>query len=90
MKFDNIIEKRMVDDGSHSLVLEIARDELNQSYGEINDEIAKEIVTGHLVNRGDDGRASDVQVKNQEDDNIVRIYAKVNYLGNGHTEPGRH
>lgn len=90
MRFDNIIEKRTVDNGSHSLVLEISKDELNESYGKLNNEIAEEIVTGHLVNRGDDGRASDIKFKSGEDGNLIRIYAKVNYLGNEHTEPGRH
>lgn len=87
MNFDNIIEKRIVDNGQHNLVLEISKDELNKSYNEINNKVAEKIVGQHLINRGDDGRATDVEIRNQEDNQIVKIQAKVNYLGNQHTDP---
>lgn len=90
MNFDNIIEKRIVDNGKHNLVLEISQEELNKSYSEINNEIAKKIVTEHLINRGDDGRPSNIEFRNQENNNMMKIYAKVNYLGNDHTDPGIH
>lgn len=85
MIFDNIVEKRTVNDGLHSLVLEISKDEYNKSYDEYSNEIASKILNHHLVNRGDDGRASDVEIKHEESNNIVMIHANVHYLGNDHT-----
>lgn len=85
MKFDNIIEKRTVNDGLHSLVLEIAADEYKKDYDEYNDDIAFNILERHLENRGDDGRPSDVKIHYDKNDNIVRIVANVHYLGNDHT-----
>lgn len=84
MVFDNIIEKRKVDNGKHSLVLEMSREEYSKTYDQYNNEIASEIVETHLINRGDDGRPSDVKIQD-EDSNIIRIHANVNYLGNDHT-----
>lgn len=85
MNFDNIIENRIVNNGEHRLVLEISKDEFDKSFtGNIN-EIAEEVVNKHLINRGDDGRASNVKMDYTDDDNIVKIYADVNYLGNDHT-----
>ena len=43
------------------------------------------ILERHLENRGDDGRPSDVEISYDGENHIVRIYAKVNYLGNDHT-----
>lgn len=88
MIYDNIIERRIVNNGQHSLVLEISGDDYRRSYDDYNNDIAYQIVNHHLDNRGDDGRASNVRI-NHDDDNIVRIYADVNYLGNDHTLFGR-
>ena len=85
MLFDNIIEKRMVDKGKHTLILEMSREEYNKIYNQYNNEIACEIVETHLVNRGDDGRPSDVKIQHEDKDNIIKIHANVNYLGNDHT-----
>jgi hypothetical protein len=85
MLFNNIIEKRMVDKGKHSLVLEMSREEYNKSYDQYNNEIAGEIVETHLANRGDDGRPSDVKMLHEDKDNIIKIHANINYLGNDHT-----
>ncbi|MBU5437264.1 hypothetical protein KQI42_04540 [Tissierella sp. MSJ-40] len=88
--FNNIIEKRTVNDGLHSLVLEIAENEYKQVYDEYNDEIASKILNHHLVNRGDDGRPTDVQIHHESDSNIVKISANIHYLGNSHTTYGIH
>lgn len=85
MNFDNIIEKRLVKDGVHNLVLEISADEYKQDYDEYNKDYALNILERHLENRGDDGRPSDVDISYSGEDNVVRIYAKVSYLGNDHT-----
>jgi hypothetical protein len=90
MLFDNIIEKRVVNNGQHSAILEISASDYNQVYDEYNNELATEIIKHHLVNRGDDGRVSDVQIKHEEQSDIIRIYAKINYLGNDHTGYGIH
>lgn len=89
MIYNNIIERRIVNNGQHSLVLEISKDDYNNSYNAYSNEIAYQIVNHHLDNRGDDGRPSDVKIRYEDDDNIVRIYANVDYLGNDHTLYGR-
>ncbi|SMB79148.1 hypothetical protein SAMN00017405_0730 [Desulfonispora thiosulfatigenes DSM 11270] len=81
---NDIIEKRAVTKGLHSLVLEIPVDEYNKVYNQFNNEVATEILNHHLENRGDDGRPSDIEIQH-EDNNIVTITANVHYLGNDHT-----
>lgn len=90
MIYDNIIEKRTVNNGFHSLMLEISADDYKRVYDEFNKDIAYEIVNNHLENRGDDGKALDVRIQPNNKDNIVRIFADVHYLGNDHTEYRRH
>ncbi len=90
MIFDNIIEKRTVNNGKHSLVLEISRDEFDKSFTGEREKIAKDVVQKHLINRGDDGRASNIKMDYQDNSNTVKIYTNVDYLGNDHTEYGRH
>ena len=90
MNLNDIIEKRYVEKGLHSLVLEISADEYKKTYGQFNEEIATEIVSNHLYNRGDDGRPLNIKIKEETKDNMVRIFADVNYLDNEHTTYGRH
>lgn len=85
MNFENIIERRKVDEGLHSLVLEISADEYKKDYDEYSDDIASNILQEHLENRGDDGIPSDVKIHYDSNNNIVRISANVHYLGNDHT-----
>ncbi|NLJ98193.1 MAG: hypothetical protein GX320_02860 [Tissierellia bacterium] len=85
MNFENIIEKRTVDEGKHSLVLEISADEYRKDYDQYNDDIAFNILYEHLQNRGDDGRPSDVKIHYDDKDGIIRITANIHYLGNDHT-----
>ena len=44
MNFENIIEKRKVNEGLHSLVLEISADEYKKDYEEYSDDIASNIL----------------------------------------------
>ncbi|MEW8973186.1 MAG: hypothetical protein AB2375_03255 [Tissierellaceae bacterium] len=90
MNFDNIIEKRTVENGLHSLVLEISADEYNKSYDECNREIASEILSDHLYTRGDDGRPANIKIKEENNENIIKIFADIHYLDNDHTTYGRH
>lgn len=83
--YDNIIERRIVDEGHHSVVLEISADEYGQIYDMYNDEIALEILNNHLQNRSDDGRPAHVHIQHENDSNIVKIFADIDYLGNDHT-----
>lgn len=85
MNLDNIIEKRKVNQGSHSMVLEISSNEYNKTYGKINNDIAAEIVSKHLNNREDDGRATNIKIDNNTNGDIIRIHADLHYLGNDHT-----
>lgn len=85
MDLDNIIEKRNVDQGLHKMTLEISANEYNQSYNSINEDTATEIVKNHLYNREDDGVPSNIKIEDSVDNNIIRIYADINYLGNDHT-----
>ncbi|HCJ56348.1 hypothetical protein SDC9_139978 [bioreactor metagenome] len=84
--YNSIIERRNVNDGRHSVVLEIPADEYNKIYDRYSDEIASEILQNHLENRGDDGRPSDVHIQHQNNSTVVRISANIDYLGNDHTE----
>lgn len=56
-----------------------------KDYDDYNRDYALNILERHLENRGDDGRPSDVEIGYDVENHIVRIYAKVNYLGNDHT-----
>lgn len=85
MNLDNIIEKRKVNQGLHSMTLEISSNELNRAYNEINNDVATEIVNNHLYNREDDGRPSNIRIEQSTNDDIVRIYADIHYLNNDHT-----
>ncbi|CCQ92984.1 conserved hypothetical protein [[Clostridium] ultunense Esp] len=85
MDFDNIKEKRSVQEGVHNLVLEISADEYKKDYDDYNRDYALNILERHLENRGDDGRPSDVEISYDGENHMVRIYARVNYLGNDHT-----
>ncbi|NLW23615.1 MAG: hypothetical protein GXY88_10265 [Tissierellia bacterium] len=85
MNFENIIERRKVENGLHSLVLEISADEYKRDYNDFNDDYALNILERHLEYRGDDGRPSDVRIHYDKENNIVRITANVHYLGNDHT-----
>lgn len=90
MLFNNIMEKRIVKDGVHKSILEMTAGDYNKVYnGEYNEKIASEIINHHFDRRGDDGRPTDIQIKYEEDSDMVRIYANVNYLGNDHTRYGR-
>lgn len=89
MLFNNIVEKRFVKDGVHKSILEMTADEYNKVYnGEYSERIASEIINHHLERRGDDGRATNIQIEYEDNSNMVRIYANINYLGNDHTRYG--
>ncbi|MGJ0847973.1 hypothetical protein SAMN02745784_02761 [Tissierella praeacuta DSM 18095] len=89
MLFNNIVEKRFVKDGVHKSILEMTADEYNKVYnGEYSEKIASEIINHHLERRGDDGRATNIQIEHEDNSNMVRIYANINYLGNDHTRYG--
>ncbi|MBZ2174407.1 hypothetical protein K8M07_04010 [Schnuerera sp. xch1] len=85
MNFDNILERRIVKNGLHSLVLEISADEYKEDYEEYNDDYASNILERHLQYRGDDGRPTNIQIDYDYKNNIVRIFADIHYLGNDHT-----
>lgn len=86
MLFNNIIEKRTVKDGIHNTVLEMTSSDYNKVYNDFNNEIAEEIISNHFIRRGDDGRPTEVQMEKDNDNDMVRIYAKINYLGNHHSD----
>lgn len=86
MDFNNIIEKRTVNNGMHSLVLEISKNEFDKVMTGNIENTALDVVARHLENRGDDGRANNVNLDYENGEGIVRIYADVDYLGNDHTE----
>lgn len=85
MNFDNFIERRIVDNGLHSLVLEISADEYMEYYEELNEDYAMNILYSYLEYRGDDGRPSDVEIEYDDEYDIVRIKANIHYIGNDHT-----
>lgn len=83
--YNSIIEKRFVNGEVHNLILEIPINEYRNIYDGFSNEIASEIVNYHLQYRGDDGRPSDIEIR-QKDNSIIKICAKVKYLRNDHTE----
>jgi len=85
MDFNNVIERRIVSRGDHRLVLEMSANEYKQDYDELNDDYAMNILQSYLQFRGDDGRVEDAKIEYDPNYDIVRIYAKVNYLDNDHT-----
>lgn len=88
--YDSILERRIVNDRLHNVVLEIPVNEYNKIYDRYNDEIALEILNNHMENRGDDGRPSNVHIQHYNDSTIVKISANIDYLGNDHTTYGGH
>ena len=86
MNFNNIIEKRTVENGLHNLVLEISKEEYNNSYDKYDNEIASQILKQHLINRDDDGRPSNVEIQHDNNNNLIKIHANIHYLGNDHTQ----
>ncbi|MBU5426334.1 hypothetical protein KQI41_07890 [Tissierella pigra] len=91
MLFNNISERRIVKDGLHKSVLEMTAEDYNKLYNnQYNEKIAEEIINRHLERRGDDGRATNIQIQHDDNSNIVRIYANIDYLGNDHTTYGIH
>lgn len=88
---NSILEKRFVNnDGLSSVVLEISSEEYNKFYDEYNNEIASEIISEYLEKKDDDGIPADVQIQYDKNDNMVRIFADIHYLGNHHTYYGRY
>ncbi len=90
MDLKNIIEKRKVKDGKHSLVLEVKLDDFKRFDSEFSDELGAQIVNQHLYNNSDDGRATNVTVELPDKNKIVRIYSDISYEGNDHTNYGIH
>lgn len=88
--YNSIIEKRFVDKGVHNITLEIPANEYKNIYDDYDNEIASEILNYHLQYRGDDGRPSNIRIEHEDSDDIVRISATVDYLGNDHTEYKRY
>ncbi|NLL71508.1 MAG: hypothetical protein GX238_10325 [Epulopiscium sp.] len=82
---NSILEKRMVNDGLHRIELQISANEYKKIYDDYNDEIAYEILNNHLQNRGDDGRPTNVQIRHEKNNNRIKIFADLHYLGNDHT-----
>lgn len=86
MELNNIIEKRKVDKGNHSLTLEISKSEFDKIMTGNIEDTAFNLVESHLKNREDDGRASNVNLDYDINNKIVKIHADVEYLGNKHTD----
>lgn len=86
MDFDNIIETRSVEDGRHSLMLEVAMDEYKKDYDDYNADHAFNILERHLEHTGDDGKPSNIEIDYDEENNLVKIFAQLDYLGNDHTD----
>ena len=80
---NSILEKRKVNDGIHSIVLEVSKEEYKKVYDDYNNEIASEIVRQHLENRGDDGRPNGYS-NSHTNSEIIKILL-ISYLGNDHT-----
>lgn len=88
---NSISEKRSVNnDGLYSVVLEISGSEYNNFYDDYSNETASKILNQYLEKRDDDGRPSDVQMQYDKNNNMVRIFADIHYLGNDHTTYGRY
>lgn len=79
---NSVIERRTVMDGLHRLILEVSEKEYETIYDQYTPEIAEEFLNYYLINRSDDGRPSDVEIKHDKNEHVVRIMANIHYTGN--------
>lgn len=90
MNFKNITGKRKVENGKHSLVLEVTVDDYKKFDTEFSEEIGAQIVNQHLYNYSDDGRASNVSIELPDKNNIMKIHSEISYVDNDYTDYGIH
>jgi hypothetical protein len=84
---NSIYEQRTRLDKGYHISLTIPKEEYSNVYGDdINDTNANEIVHNYLQYRGDDGEAYDIKIYDHDISNIVEIEARLNYIGNKHTD----
>ncbi len=83
---DKIREKKIRNkDDSYISVLEISDKDFFELYDSIDTEIAEEIVADYLIEREDDGRPDNIEVKYDKANNVVTIRYNLHYVGNDHT-----
>ncbi|MGE4283037.1 MAG: hypothetical protein AB7G87_04880 [Clostridia bacterium] len=82
---NSVLDTRNLDNGMHKMTLEIPEKEFEDIYGEYTNEAASEFLAYYMENRGDDGRPSDIEIKQDKNSHVVRIEANIHYLGNDHT-----
>lgn len=84
---NSIYEERTRLDNCYHISLTIPRDEYYTVYGDnVNEANANEIVHNYLQYRDDDGEAYDIKIYDHDISNIVEIEARLNYIGNNHTD----
>jgi len=84
--FDFIRESRVVEEGQHSIILEIPEKIYMTLYGDLTEDNARYILSQYLKHRQDDGTVSDVKIKQNRYSHTVNIYANLHYLENEKTE----
>ncbi|WP_304942946.1 hypothetical protein [Vallitalea guaymasensis] len=84
---NSIYETRTRLDEGYHISLTIPKEEYTVIYGnDINEQHATEIINDYLQHRDDDGEAHDIKIYDHEVSNMIEIEAKLNYIGNEHTD----
>ncbi len=88
---NSIYEQRTRLDNYYHISLIIPREEYIIVYGDnINTKNALDIVKQYLQYKEDDGQPYDVKMYNHKISNMIEIEAKLNYIGNEHTDYEEH
>ncbi len=80
-----MLESRISHEGLTQIILEMPEKDYFQMYGQLNDEIAKDLLQQYLLYHNDDGRMGRVKIYYDKNDHVVRISSFLQYLGNEKT-----
>lgn len=82
---NDIVEARKKKEDYYEVILQIPEKEFFNSYDDISDTAAKEILTNYLRHHQDDGKPHDIEIKHSKPNHIVSIETKLYYEDNDHT-----
>lgn len=73
-------------DDSYLSILEISEEDFFDVYDRTDVEVAREIVADYLLEREDDGRPNNIEIKHDKVNKIISIQYGLSYVGNDHTD----
>lgn len=71
---------------SYVSILEMREEDFFKSHDRVDSEVAEELVSNYLIERGDDGRASNIDINHDKANKIISVQYNLSYVGNDHTE----